>query len=116
VLAAALGRLADAPRLADARPSRPSEAVELATGRTGVELALARALGAEWLDRYVGEWRHVRLEIGGDDLLAAGIPQGPAVGRGLAAALARKLDGEVAGSDEELAVALDAARREAPGS
>jgi tRNA nucleotidyltransferase (CCA-adding enzyme) len=116
VLAAALGRLADAGRLTDARPSRPSEAVELATARTGVELALARALGAEWLDRYVDEWRHVRLEIGGDDLLAAGIPEGPAVGRGLAAALARKLDGEVAGRDEELAVALDAARREAPPS
>ena len=37
-----------------------------------------------------------RLEISGDDLLAAGVPEGPAVGRGLAAALRAKLDGEVA--------------------
>ena len=28
-----------------------------ARGHAGVELALARALGAEWLDDYVGEWR-----------------------------------------------------------
>jgi hypothetical protein len=32
------------------------------------------------------------------------------VGRGLAAALARKLDGEIHGRDEELAAALEAAR------
>jgi tRNA nucleotidyltransferase (CCA-adding enzyme) len=75
-----------------------------------VTLALARALGAEWLDRYVEEWRHVRLDIDGEDLMAAGIPQGPAIGIGLAAALRAKLDGEVSGADEEVRVALDAAR------
>ena len=75
-----------------------------------MELALARALSAEWLDRYVSEWRHVRLEIDGGDLLAQGIAEGPAVGRGLAAALRAKLDGEVAGRDEELHAALEAAR------
>jgi tRNA nucleotidyltransferase (CCA-adding enzyme) len=75
-----------------------------------VELALARAMGAEWLDRYVGEWRDVKLEISGDDLLAAGVPEGPAVGRGLEASLARKLDGEISGRDAELATALEAAK------
>ena len=64
-------------------PARPSEAVELARGHNPVELVLARALGAEWLDRYVSEWRSVALEIDGDDLIAAGVPQGPAIGRGL---------------------------------
>jgi hypothetical protein len=54
----------------------------------------------------------VRLEIDGSDLLAAGVAQGPAIGRGLAAALAAKLDGEVAGRDDELAVALTAAQHE----
>jgi tRNA nucleotidyltransferase (CCA-adding enzyme) len=110
VLAAARGDLGEAPRLAETRPPRSSEGVALARGRSGVELALARALGADWLDRYIDEWRHVRLEITGGDLLAAGVPEGPAVGRGLAAALARKLDGEIEGRDEELAAALEAAR------
>ena len=43
------------------------------------------------------------------DLIAAGVPEGPAVGRGLAAALDAKLDGEAANRDEELRVALAAA-------
>ncbi len=90
--------------------SRPSKLVEAARGRPGVELVIARALGAEWLDDYVRGWRHVRLEIAGNDLLAEGVEEGPSVGRGLAAALAAKIDGEARGRDEELAAALDAAR------
>jgi tRNA nucleotidyltransferase (CCA-adding enzyme) len=110
VLAAALGPIEEAERLAAERPERPSRAVELAGGRDPEELVLARALGAEWLDRYMGEWRSVSLEIDGTDLLAAGIPGGPALGRGLRAALRRKLDGEIGGREEELAAALAAAR------
>jgi tRNA nucleotidyltransferase (CCA-adding enzyme) len=102
--------LASARELAAASPRRASQAVELARGRGGIELALARALGAEWLDRYVSEWRDVELEITGDDLLSAGVPQGPAVGRGLEEALRRKLDGEISRREEELRVALEAAR------
>ena len=115
VLAAALGRgVDDARELARGAPGRASDAVELARGHDGVVLVLARALGAEWLDRYVAEWRDVRLEIDGDDLLAAGVEEGPAVGRGLASALRAKLDGEVAGRDEELRAALAAAREDMP--
>lgn len=110
VLAAALGPHGGAAELAAAAPSRPSEAVAAARHRDPVELALARALGAEWLDEYLREWRMVGLEIDGEDLIAAGVPQGPAIGRGLAAALRRRLDGEIAGRDEELAAALAAAR------
>jgi tRNA nucleotidyltransferase (CCA-adding enzyme) len=111
VLAAALGRGVDeAKQLAGSVPARPSQAADLAHGHSGVELALARAMGAEWLDRYLSEWREVRLEIDGDDLLAQGIPEGPAIGRGLAEALRAKLDGEIAGRDEELRAALAAAR------
>jgi tRNA nucleotidyltransferase (CCA-adding enzyme) len=109
----AAGRLRDlfgsARELAATSPSRPSEAVELARGRGGIELILARALGAEWLDRYMSEWRDVGLEITGEDLLAAGVPEGPAVGAALAEALRRKLDGEISGREGELRVALDAA-------
>ena len=73
---------------------------------------LARALGAEWLERYVTEWRGVRLEIDGDDLIEQGVREGPAVGRGLAEALRAKLDGEVHGREEELRAALAAARKD----
>jgi hypothetical protein len=51
----------------------------------------------------------VRLEIDGDDLLAAGLEPGPAVGAGLAAARAAKLDGRASGREAELAEALRAA-------
>jgi len=113
VLAAALGRGLDAAReLASAQPASPSGAVELARGHDGVALALARALGADWIDRYVSEWRKVRLSIDGDDLLAAGIPEGAALGRGLAAAMRARLDGETSGAEDELRIALDAARED----
>ena len=110
VLLAALGPVGGEVELAGATPERPSDAVELARGRGPVELVLARAMGAEWLDRYLGEWRSIELEIDGEDLIAAGVPPGPALGRGLREALRRKLDGEVAGRDRELDVALEAAR------
>jgi tRNA nucleotidyltransferase (CCA-adding enzyme) len=103
--------IATARELAAAAPSLPpSELAAKARGRSGVELVIARALGAEWLDRYMARWRGIRLQIGGADLLAAGIPEGPAIGRGLAAALAAKLDGQVEGREQELAKALEAAR------
>ena len=112
LLAAALGPPGPEVELAATAPAGPSEAVELARGRTPIELVLARALGAEWLDRYLDEWRAVGLEIDGADLIAAGVPEGPALGRGLREALRRKLDGEVAGREQELAAALAAARAE----
>jgi tRNA nucleotidyltransferase (CCA-adding enzyme) len=110
VLRAVLGPPGDEVELAAARPQRPSLAVELAGRRDPIELVVARALGAEWLDRYLTEWRPVVLEIDGADLIAAGVPEGTAIGRGLKEALIRKLDGEIDGRDEELEVALAAAR------
>jgi tRNA nucleotidyltransferase (CCA-adding enzyme) len=109
LLAAALGPRRGEAELSQAHPERPSEAVALASPHDPVELILARVLGAKWLDRYLTEWRVVELEIDGEDLIAAGIAEGPAVGRGLQAALRRKLDGEVDGREQELAAALDAA-------
>lgn len=111
VLAAAMGPWGKAEELVAASPERPSEAVRLAGGADPVELVLARAMGAGWLDRYLLDWRQVGLEIDGEDLIAAGVAQGPQVGRGLAEALRRKLDGELSGRDEELAVALETARK-----
>jgi hypothetical protein len=100
--------------LARASVERPSEAVALAAPWDPAQLLVARALGAEWLDRYAEEWRHVRLEITGEDLMAAGIPEGPEIGRGLEAALSGKLDGELSGREGELQIALAAARGQIP--
>jgi tRNA nucleotidyltransferase (CCA-adding enzyme) len=100
--------------LAAATPERPSEAVRLAVPWDPSQLLVARALGAEWLDRYAEEWRNVHLEITGDDLIGEGIPEGPAIGHGLEAAISGKLDGEFYGRDEELRIALAAARGEIP--
>jgi tRNA nucleotidyltransferase (CCA-adding enzyme) len=59
--------------------------------------------------RWLTELRHIRLRITGEDLLAAGVPQGPEIGRRLNAALMRKLDGELTdGRDAELVAALEA--------
>lgn len=111
VLAAVLGRWGGAEELAAADPERPSEGARLGREASPIELVIARAMGAEWLERYIEAWRGVKLEIDGDDLIAAGVPQGPQIGRGLDEALRRKLDGQVVARDEELAVALEAARR-----
>lgn len=109
---AILAAVGHAPGLAQALSAaeRPSQ-IAAAVGGLPVEaVALAGALGAEpaarrWLDTL----RHVRLDIDGQDLLDAGIPRGPRVGAGLAAALAAKLDGQASGHDAELVEALRSA-------
>jgi tRNA nucleotidyltransferase (CCA-adding enzyme) len=106
--ATAVSRLTDALPAA-VRPSAlraavdgvPPEGVALAGGASESAAGPAR--------RWLTELRGVRLQITGEDLLAAGIPEGPAVGRKLNAALDRKLDGDLAGGrDAELAAALNA--------
>ena len=50
------------------------------------------------------------LQINGDDLIEAGVPQGPEIGRRLRAVLERRLDGELAeGREAELRAALEGA-------
>lgn len=112
LLAVLEGSRGSADRLSSADPRSPSESVELAETASPVELVIARALGGAWLDRYVAEWRDIEAGIDGADLIAAGVPEGPAVGRGLRAALRAKLDGEAAGPEEELRIALAAARED----
>jgi tRNA nucleotidyltransferase (CCA-adding enzyme) len=94
------------------REHMPSELRTLLDGEPPEALALALALRApsESVLRWVTELSRVRLEIGGADLLAAGIPEGPSIGRALEETLRRKLDGLVRGRDDELAIALEIAR------
>ncbi len=76
-------------------------------------LAVALAWGApgEPILRYVRDLRGAALEITGTDLIAAGVPESPAVGEALEETLRQKLDGHVSGRDDELRVALAVARR-----
>lgn len=112
LLAAAIGPEGTEKVLASMWAPNPGEGVELAERRDPVELILARAMGASWLDYYLTIWRNIKLEIDGGDLIAKGIPQGPAIGRGLRAARLKKLEGEISGHEEELATALAAALRD----
>jgi hypothetical protein len=73
-------------------------------------VALAAGAPAEPVLRYVADMRGVRLEITGADLLDAGVPESPAIGRALAETLKLKLDGRVNGREEELQAALEVAR------
>ncbi len=75
-------------------------------------MALARGAPGGQVLSYLADLRGVRLEITGHDLLEAGIPESPAIGRALDETLRRKLDGEVSGREEELALALSLARGE----
>ena len=107
-----------APRIASAlreREHTPSELRAMLEREPLEALALALALSApaEPVLKWVTSLRPVRLEISGADLLAAGVPEGPAVGRALDETLNRKLDGLVSGRDEELEIALLLAREHA---
>ena len=102
LVASELGRelkIADLPsELHEAVRAHTIEAVAL-----GGALADSASAAREWIEKL----RHVRLEITGDDLLAAGIPTGPEIGARLSAVLARKLDGELPGGrDAELQAAI----------
>lgn len=106
------------PRIAMTLREREHSASELRAllGNEPLEaLALALALRApsEPILRWISDLRPVRLEISGADLLAAGVPEGPALGRALDETLNRKLDGLVTGRDVELETALLLAREHA---
>ncbi len=107
--AGAAPRVVDALRLREERP--PSQLARLLAGEPSETLALALAMGAppapilDWARRL----RHVRLEITGDDLVRAGVPESEAIGRALQGTLSLKLDGRIDGREQELAAALEIA-------
>jgi tRNA nucleotidyltransferase (CCA-adding enzyme) len=113
VLAAALDSFALADEIE--RAQRPSELHRALTGQRVEAVAIAGAIGAgrdqairERAKKWIDELRDVKLAITGADLLAAGVPEGPQVGRRLRRALWRRLDGEIApGRDGELQAALE---------
>lgn len=100
-LASRLSGTLSGSQLYEALEQKPAEA-----------LALAVAAGApiETVLRYLRELRPVRLEISGEDMIRAGIPESPVIGQALAETFKRKLDGELSGRCQELEFALACAR------
>jgi tRNA nucleotidyltransferase (CCA-adding enzyme) len=100
--------VAAASRFSTGAPLRAARTpAEVARAARGVPLEAVAIAGGDNARRWIDELRHVRLEITGDDLLAAGVPQGPEIGARLRRALDRKLDGEISGREAELAAALE---------
>jgi tRNA nucleotidyltransferase (CCA-adding enzyme) len=104
-------------RLGGERVPAPSELQELLDGHPVEVLVAAIALSEsparteERLAAYLERVRSVRLEITGEDLKRAGVPESPAIGAALRETLALKLDGFVSGREEELTTALRLADR-----
>ncbi len=99
-LLSGIGSAADAHAILERLPIEGAAIIAALAGR--------RSPGAgAWARDWIETKRHLRLEIDGEDLLAAGVPPGPEVGIRLAAALAGKRDGAVAGREQELRAALD---------
>lgn len=84
------------------------ETVVLAYAVPGADRELAERARA-WLDVR----NHDYLMISGADLRRAGVPEGPAIGRALAATMALAIDGEATGRDEQLRRAIEFARADA---
>jgi len=90
----------------------PSQLWDLLAGVAVEAVALAAAWAGEAracqaAELWLGELRHTRLQIGGEDLLAAGLAPGPDVGERLGRALRLRLDGKIeAGREAELRAAL----------
>jgi tRNA nucleotidyltransferase (CCA-adding enzyme) len=90
----------------------PSEQHELVEGQPLEVLVMAIVFSAEprlvadRLRTYLEQTHGVRLDITGDDLRRAGVPESPEIGAALKETLALKLDGVISGRDEELATAL----------
>jgi tRNA nucleotidyltransferase (CCA-adding enzyme) len=95
---------------ASRKPSRVLATVE--NSSDDVVLAACALLPARSRERLLEARRAapgLRLRIRGTDLLAAGVPPGPAIGRALSATLSARRDGAIR-AEEELSFALEAAR------
>ena len=97
------------------RAQRPSELRRALAGRGVEAIAIAGAVGgrrspeiSRRVRAWVGGLREVKLKIGGAELLAAGMPAGPEIGRRLEAVLDMRLDGELDDAPEaQLRAALE---------
>jgi tRNA nucleotidyltransferase (CCA-adding enzyme) len=88
----------------------PSEVDRLLRAAPPAAAVGAVARGAEPVARWWARDRDLGTAVRGADLVRAGVPPGPAIGRALAEVRAAVLDGRAGGREEQLALALRAAR------
>jgi tRNA nucleotidyltransferase (CCA-adding enzyme) len=93
--------------LLDFTDGAPVESLALAAAARDMEdgpVSYGRIVIEQWL----GEQRHIALQITGDDLIAAGVPEGPEVGLRLEESYRLLLEERIVpGRDTELRAALD---------
>jgi tRNA nucleotidyltransferase (CCA-adding enzyme) len=92
--------------------AKDGDLAEVVAGRDDDSVLAAAAIAPPTARRRIlaaARTRDESLGIAGRDLVAAGIPAGPAIGRALAATLTARRRGEI-GKEDELAFALEAAR------
>ncbi len=108
-----VGAVTVAPRILErlaAAPLDPSQVVAIADPFAPDAPLVALALDdLPELRAYFERLRNVRLEIGGQDLIAMGIPESPRIGEILGEIRRRKLNGELAGREAELEAARELA-------
>ena len=83
----------------------------IAAAAKGAPLEAVALAGGPNAELWLSELRHVRLQIDGDQLLAAGVESGPAVGEALAHALNETLDQHISTEAEQLECAVEFAKR-----
>jgi len=106
------GEVAGGARLWDTleRVHRPSEIDALLTQTPIATQIAAHALGAPHIVTWWRQWRCVHVAVRGADLIAAGVPPGPAIGRALSALRAAVLDGELGDAGAQRAFAIRVAQ------
>jgi tRNA nucleotidyltransferase (CCA-adding enzyme) len=113
-----VGAVTVAPRIVErlkAETLEPAQVVALADAFApdAPLLALAREDRQE-LREYFARLRDIRLEIGGEDLIAMGLEESPRIGDILGEIRRRKLNGELVGRESELAAARELVAAAAP--
>ena len=99
--------VAAASRAVTAAPLRAARTnAEISRAARGAPVEAVALAGGEGARRWLEDLRHVRLQITGADLLAAGVPQGPELGERLRRALEAKLEGGAPDRAAELRAAL----------
>jgi len=88
---------------------RPSDVDCLLRGRAAAAQIGAFVAGASCVSDWWASWRDATADVNGSDLVAAGVPPGPGIGRALAALRVALLDGLAGDRDSQMAIALAAA-------
>jgi tRNA nucleotidyltransferase (CCA-adding enzyme) len=107
----AMASLSQSTEMLRRRDARPSGIVAVLDRFPNAAVAAFAALSEDAAirtitRRYLHEWRDTRPLLNGNDLREMGIPEGPAIGKGLQLIRAARLDGWASDRDDERALVL----------